>query len=113
MKTKAIKWRIVEHNRQRMNDGVFVYKKNGFYTIYRYIDDWDEDGDTIYDDEEYVSQIPEGEFMAAIGASEDSQVIHWIKTHLIKEQSNSRDDIISFLDENNVSYRYEINGLTV
>ena len=33
MKTKAIKWRIVEHNRQRMNDGVFVYKKNGFYTI--------------------------------------------------------------------------------
>lgn len=51
--------------------------------------------------------------MAAIGAFDDSQVIHWIKTHLIKEQSNSLDDIITFLDESKVSYRYEINGITV
>ncbi len=51
--------------------------------------------------------------MAAIEAFDDSQVIHWIKTHLIKEQSNSLDDIITFLDESKVSYRYEINGITV
>lgn len=59
----------------------------------------------------HISRV--SKLCAAIGAFDDSQVIHWIKTHLIKEQSNSLDDIITFLDESKVSYRYEINGITV
>lgn len=92
-----------------MCDGVEVYKENGCFTMYRYIDDWDEEGDTIYAVEEYLRGIPEQEIKRAIRAVSDSDVIKWIRAHLIKEQSNSIDTIIEFLEEQNVGFTYERN----
>ena len=97
-------WRIVENHRPRMNDGVHLYKEDDCYSIYRYIDDWDEEGDTICDEEEYLSGIPEQELKTAIRTTTDSEVVSWIKKHLIKERSNSLDAIVVFLEEHNVRY---------
>ena len=90
-----------------MTDGVDVIKENNCFTVYRYIDDWDDDGDSIYSTEEYLKRIPEQALKTAIKASSDSEVVKWIKAHLIKEQSNALDAIIEFLKDNRVPFKYE------
>lgn len=102
------KWHIlVRNHRPRMCDGVQITNENGYYSIYRYIDDWDEDGDSIYEVEEYLNRIPEHELKTVIGASSDSDVFRWVKAHLIKDRSNSLDAIIAFLDTRNIDYSYD------
>ena len=59
------KWILARHHRPRMVDGVEVSKENGRFTVYRYIDDWDEDGDTIYNVEEYLTDISESDITEA------------------------------------------------
>lgn len=107
------KWRIVENNRPQMHDGVHLQKENGFYSIYRFIDDRDEEGDTVYEVEEYLRRIAEQQIQTAIGASSDGEVVRWIKSHLIKEQSNALDAITGFLDTHGVGYGHEYNGYTI
>ncbi len=97
-------WHLVANHRPGMCDGVEVTKERDNFTIYRYIEDWDEEGDTIYEINEYLTEIPELSLKRAIKASSDNEVLHWIKTHLIKEQSNAIDDIEKFLKEHKVPY---------
>ena len=99
--------RLACNNRPRMCDGVSVFKENGRYTVYRYIDDWDEEGDTIYAVEEYLVGIPEKDLKREIKATSDSEVVRWIKNHLIKEMSNSLDAIEEFLTVHGVPFSYE------
>ena len=100
-------WHLITNHRPLMYDGVEVSKENDCFTIYRYIDDRDEDGDTIYEINEYLKGIPELSLKRAIKAGSDDEVLHWIKTHLIKEQSNAIDGIEAFLKEHNVPYTYD------
>ena len=90
-----------------MTDGVDVIKENNSFTVYRYIDDWDDDDDSIYSTEEYLKRIPEQALKTAIKASSDSEVVKWIKAHLIKEQSNALDAKIEFLKDNRDPFKYE------
>lgn len=106
MKTKN-KWVLARRSSRGLNDGVEVTKSGGLFSIYRYIDDWDEDGDTIYAINEYLKGIPEQQIKQAIPAESDDEVASWIKSHLIKEESNSLDAIEAFLKEKNVPYTYE------
>ena len=78
--TKKV-WSIVRNSRPRMHDGVKVIKEDNCFTVYRYIDDWDEDGDSIYSTEEYLKRIPEQALKDAIKASADTEVVKWIKAH--------------------------------
>lgn len=98
--TKKV-WFVVGNSRPRMHDGVKVIKEDNSFTVYRY-DDWDEDGDSIYSTEEYLKRIPEQALKNAIKASSDSEVVKWIRAHLIKEESNSLDAIIEFLKDSRV-----------
>ena len=98
---------LVANMRPHMCDGVEVTKENNFFTVYRYIEDSDEEGDTIYSIDEYLKMIPEADFKREIRANWDGDVIFWIRTHLIEESSNSLDAIIAFLDEHKVPYQYE------
>ena len=107
------KWIIAVNHRPRMNDGVELLKEKGHFSIYRYIDDWDEEGDTIYSVEEYLNGIPEQEFKAATGVASDRALRQWITAHLIKERSNSLDAIVVFLDAHDISYSHKYNGLTI
>ena len=79
----------------------------GFRYCWQYIDDWDEDGDTIYAINEYLNGIPEQQIKQAIRADSDDAVASWIKSHLIKEESNSLDAIEVFLKERGIPYTYE------
>ena len=97
-------WTLASNCSRGKTDGVTVTKVKDGFTVYRYIDDWDEEGDTIYAVEEYLRDISEKELKSAIGANSDADVIRWIKAHLIKKQSNSLDAIVRFLDENKVPY---------
>ena len=101
------KWILAENQRPRMVDGVEVTKEDNRFTVYRYIEDWDEDGDTIYSVDEYLSNIPETALKPAIKADSDGEVIQWFKSHLIESQSNSLDAIEAFLKEHNVPFRYD------
>lgn len=103
----GIKWILAENSRPRMIDGVEVIKEDRLYTVYRYIEDWDEDGDTIYYVNEYLKNIPEMALKSAIKACSDGEVIMWFKSHLIESQSNSLDAIEAFLEEHNVPFRHD------
>ena len=94
------------HGCPGMVDGVDLIKENGFYTVYRYIEDWDEEGDTIYEVNEYLRDIPEEALKREIGVVTDGAVARWIRAHLIKEKSNALDDIVEFLGKHNVPYSY-------
>lgn len=100
-------WRLASNHRPHMYDGVEVTKEDVWFTVYRYIDDTDEEGDTVYSIEEYLKYIPEQIFKREINAASDNEVIKWLRAHLIKRQSNSIDAIIAFLDEHHVPYEYE------
>lgn len=93
-----------------MLDGVQLFKENGCYSIYRYIDDSDEDGDTVYEVEEYMNQIPIQGIRTALGTVDDSDVVRWIMKNLIKERSNALDNIVAFLDSHDVTYVHIYNG---
>ena len=95
------------HGCPGMVDGVDLIIENGCYTVYRYIEDWDEEGDTIYEINEYLKGIPEEVFKREIGRATDGGVARWIKSHLIEKQSNALDDIVDFLNKHNVPYKYE------
>ena len=101
-------WHLVTNHRPRMYDSVEVSKENDCFTIYRSIEDWDENGDTIYEINEFLKGIPEHKLKRVINSGSDDEVLHWIKTNLIKEQSNALDDIEEFLKENNVPCIYEV-----
>ena len=101
------KW-IIAHNRSdRKTDGVELTLVWDRYTLYRYIDDWDDEGDTIYAIDEYLKDIPEDILKREIGAKTDRQVRGWFKANLIKKQSNSLDKIIEFFDSHGIPYTYE------
>ena len=100
-------WTLVYNLRPHMCDGVEVSKENNCFTVYRYIEDTDEEGDTVYSIDEYLKWIPEQTFKREIKATSDSEVIRWIRTHLIQSQSNSIEAIMAFLDEHHVPYEYE------
>ena len=85
-------------------DGVDLMIENGCYTIYRYIEDWDEEGDTFFEVNEYLRGIPEEVLKREIGRVTDGGVVRWIRSHLIEERSNSLDAIVEFLDKHNVPY---------
>lgn len=91
-------------NSPGMVDGVDLIKENGCYTVYRYIEDWDEEGDTIFEVNEYLRDIPEEALKREIGVVTDGAVARWIRAHLIKEKSNALDAIVEFLDNHNVPY---------
>ncbi len=78
--TKKV-WFSVRKSCPRMHDGVKVIKENNCFTVYRYIDDWDDDGDSIYSTEDYLKRIPEQALKTAIKASSDSEVVKWIRAH--------------------------------
>lgn len=110
---KKLKWVLACRHRPRMCDGVEVTKENGCFTIYRYIDDWDEEGDSIYEVEEYLTDIQEQEIKTAIGTNQDTSVIQWIKAHLIKKESNSIDAIADYFETHQISYGHERNGYKI
>ena len=98
-------WTIASNQRTRMYDCVRLYKEHGYYSIYRCIDDWDEDGDdSPYNVEEYLNLIPDTSLQQAIGATTDNEVVRWVKKHLIKDQSNSLDAIEEFLKEKKIHF---------
>ena len=100
-------WTIATNHRTRKCDCIRLYKEHGFYSIYRCIDDWDEDGDdSPYNVEEYLNLIPDTNLQQAIGATTDQEVVRWVKRNLIKDQSNSLDAIEEFLKENNLHFRF-------
>ena len=100
-------WTLASNRSRGKTDGVTVTKVKDGFTVYRYIEDWDEEGDTIYAVDEYLMDISEKELKLAIGARSDADVIRWIKAHLIKKQSNSLDAIVRFLDEHKVPFTQE------
>ncbi|MBO7117210.1 MAG: hypothetical protein J6V81_00880 [Bacteroidales bacterium] len=99
-------WTLASNCSRGKTDGVTVTKVKDGFTIYRYIEDWDEEGDTIYAVDEYLMDISEKDLKATIRARSDSDVVRWINAHLIKKQSNSLDAIVRFLDEHKVPYTY-------
>ena len=101
------KWILAQHSSQGKTDGVELAKEWDRFTVYRYVEDWDEDGDTIYETHEYLKDIPEDILKQKIGADTDRQVRSWITANLIKKQSNSLDRIIEFFDGHGVPYVYE------
>ncbi len=104
---KETKWDIIANRRPGMVDGVELTKKKGYYSIYRYVNDWDEDGDTICDEEEILNMIPEEDIKKAIGASSDSDVVDWVKNHIGKRGNNSIDEIIGLLGVYKVKFTRE------
>ena len=101
------KWILAQHSSQGKTDGVELAKEWDRFTVYRYVEDWDEDGDTVYETHEYLKDIPEDVLKQKIGADTDRQVRSWITANLIKKQSNSLDRIIEFFDGHGVPYVYE------
>ena len=47
-------WLLVENRRLHMYDSVVVVKENNSFAIHRFIEDSDEDGETIYSLEEHL-----------------------------------------------------------
>ena len=86
--TKKV-WSIAGNSRPRMHDGVKVIKEDNSFIVYRYIDDWDEDGDSIYSTEEYLKRIPEQALKNAIKASSDSEVVKWMRAILWMQSLSS------------------------
>ena len=105
------KWILAHNSRPRMTDGVEVTKEKGYYSIYRYIDDWDEEGDSIYCIDEYVNDIPDLMLMLAVGATDDEGVIKWMKKNLVKKESNALYRITEFLDQHGIPYTRNTNGV--
>ena len=101
------KWVLAHHSSRGKSDGVELTMDVDKYTINRYIDDWDDEGDTIYAIDEYLKDIPEDILKREIGAKTDRQVRGWFKANLIKKQSNSLDKIIEFFDSHGIPYTYE------
>ena len=98
---------LVSNERPRQSDGVIAYDEHDVLTLYRYIDDTDEDGDTLYEVEEYLRAIPGPEIRTVLGVENNLQVFDWFKKNLIAEESNSLDAIIEFLDQNCIPYVYD------
>ena len=98
-------WTIAENHGTRQFDCVMLFKEQGYYSIYRSIDDLDEDGDNSpYNIEEYLNRIPETVLQLAIGATKDRDVVLWVRKNLIKKQSNSLDAIEAFLKEKSIPF---------
>ena len=95
---------IVSNMRHHMSDGVEVAVDNGQYFIHRYIDDSDEDGDTIYETHDYLVHIPLKALRRSLGVNCDFSVYNWIKNNLIAEQSNSLDKIVAYLKANKIPF---------
>ena len=100
-------WYIAVNNRPRRYDCVKLIKERGYYSIYRCIDDvWEDGDDSPYNMDEYLNLIPEICLLVAIGAKTDRNVKTWVKSNLIKKQSNSLDKIEAFLKEHNIPFEY-------
>ena len=85
----------------------FCTQKISYYSIYRCIDDSDDEGFSFpFNCDYYYNLIPEEAFKLAIKAKSDSNVTDWIRSHLIKGQSDSPDDVIAFLDENGIPCKF-------
>ena len=61
-------WTLASNCSRGKTDGVTVTKVKDGFTVYRYIEDWDEEGDTIYAVDEYLMDISEKELKLATGA---------------------------------------------
>jgi len=104
-----MRYTLVSNARSGFTDGVEVAVVGDMLSIYRYIEDWDEDGDTIYEANDYLIDIPCSVLKKILGVKDISGVLSWIKDHLIAEQSNSLDAIEAFFNNNKIPYRYTYN----
>ena len=101
---------ILAHNfRKGFSDGVEVIEKFDFFSLYRYIEDWDEDRDTTYEIHEFLIDIPGPTIRSVLGVKTDRGVTSWFKKNLLKKQSNSLDAIQEFFDKHTIPYRYTNN----
>ena len=97
---------LVSHSRKGFTDGVEVAEVKDVLSLYRYIEDWDDEGDTIYAIDEFLINIPGPVIRQALGVDSNEQVFAWLKKSLIKKQSNAIDAIQDYLDKNGIPYEY-------
>ncbi len=97
---------LASHAKKGATDGVEVIEVNDILSLYRYIEDWDEDGDTIYAIDEFLINIPGPVIRRSLSVDSNEKVFSWLKKSLIKKQSNAIDAIQAYLDRNGIPYEY-------